>query len=141
LILSKKKGYLKRLIETFEVFDSEAVLLVESVKDPRSYGVIIGEEIEDGLYRVKQIIEKPEVPPSNLAVVAIYIFSSRIFESLRHTEFDDRSELQLTNAIQRLVRNGLSVYAVKLKQGEKRIEIGTPDTYWKAMKTTFRYLP
>jgi len=139
LILSKDKGYLKRLTETFEKIDSDAVLLVEDVDDPRKYGVIVGEEIEDRLYKVERIVEKPKIPPSNLAVIAIYIFSSRIFDSLRDTDLDERNELQLTDAIQRLVSEDYPVYAMELKRGEKRVEIGTPNTYWKAMKTTFMY--
>lgn len=138
LILSKDKAYLKRLTKTFERFNSDATFLVEKVEDPRSYGVIVGEEIEDGLYKVKKIVEKPKIPPSNLAVVAIYIFRSRIFDSLRSIDLNGSNELQLTDAIQRFVSKDFPVYALELKRNEKRIEIGTPDTYWKAIKTTFR---
>lgn len=84
---------------------------MEKVDDPRKYGVILGEEIDDSLYRVDEIVEKPKVPPSNLAVIAIYIFSSKIFASLETTAYDDGGELQLTDAIQGLISESLRVYA------------------------------
>ena len=139
LILSKKNSCLKRLISAFEKLKAEAVFLVEEVDDPRKYGVILGEEIDDSLYRVDEIVEKPKAPPSNLAVVAIYMFSWKIFDYLEATGFDERGELQLTDAIQGLVSEGSMVYALKLGRGEIRVEIGTPDSYWKALTTTYQF--
>jgi len=138
LILSKN-SYLKRLISIFEKLKGEAVFLVEQVDDPRKYGVILGEEIDDSLYRVDEIVEKPKAPPSNLAVVAVYMFSSKIFASLETTGFDESGELQLTDAIQGLISEGSKVYALELGMKEKRVEIGTPDSYWKALTTTYQY--
>jgi len=120
LILSKDNVYLKRLIQIFSEFDSDGVLLVEEVDDPRKYGVVVGEEIDDRLYRVNRIVEKPETPPSNLAVVAIYIFSPKIFDSLKKIGVDERGELQLTNAIQRLVSKGCNILCFEFRRGGEK---------------------
>lgn len=137
LILSNKKFYLKRLINTFEKLKGDAVFLVEKVNDPQKYGVIHGEKIDDKLYKVDKIIEKPKLPPYNLAVIAIYIFNSKIFGALENTEFDEEGELQLTDAIQGLINEDSAVYALELEREEKRVEIGTPNAYWEALKSTF----
>ena len=137
LILSTDSDHLRRLITIYETNKLDAAFLIEEVDDPSMYGVIVGEEVDSGIYRVKKIMEKPETPPSNLAVVAIYTFTSKIFKVLAETSLDPSGELQLTDAIHQMLARGCNVYAVKLRKNEKRVEIGTPETYWKALKTTF----
>ncbi|MFX0133290.1 MAG: sugar phosphate nucleotidyltransferase [Candidatus Hodarchaeota archaeon] len=140
LILSKNKRYLKRLIKSSEELDSDALFLVEEVDNPKNYGVIIGDEIDEGLYKVKKIVEKPKIPPSNLAVVAIYVFNSNIIKSLKKTNVDEKGELQLTNAIQNLIYDDFSVYALKLNSNDTRVEIGTANNYLNAIGKTINYL-
>jgi len=108
------------------------------MEDPRNYGVIKGEAIERGVYQVKGIEEKPERPPSKLAVVPIYAFTPRIFEELAKTKPGKGGEIQLTDAIQSLVIHKRKVYAVQLKPGEVKIDIGTPETYWQALKESYK---
>jgi len=139
LILSKNYSYLKKLFGIFEKLSAEAVFLVETIEDPRKYGVILGEQIDERLYRVDEIVEKPNNPPSNLAVVAIYVFSFKIFDALEAIRLDKSGELQLTDAIQRLINEGSRVYALELGRDEKRVEIGTPNFYFKALIDTNQF--
>ena len=136
-VISDGGQHLKRLIEAHSRLRSEATFLVEEMEDPRKYGVIKGEPVERGLYRVKHIVEKPERPPSKLAVVPIYAFTPRIFEELARTKPGKGGEIQLTDAIQSLVTHNRKAYAVQLKKSEIKIDIGNPETYWKALKESY----
>jgi UTP--glucose-1-phosphate uridylyltransferase len=133
LIISKKNQYLRNLIDVFEEHEASAVFCVERVSDPRKYGVIVGDKVANNLYQVRRVVEKPSTPPSNIAVVAVYAFSSRIYQAIEETPPDANGEVQLTNAIQRLIDQNHSVYAVELSSEEKRLDIGTPQSYLKAL--------
>ena len=108
------------------------------MEDPTKYGVIIGEEFEKNTILVKKVVEKPKVAPSKLAIVAIYLFTPEIFEAIEQTPIDFRNEVQLTNAIQRLIERGRPVYAVKLNPDEERVDIGSPLSYFNALNHLFK---
>jgi UTP--glucose-1-phosphate uridylyltransferase len=127
-VISKGGQHLKRLTEVHSRLRSEATFLVEEMEDP----------IERGLYQVKTIEEKPERPPSKLAVVPIYAFTPKIFEELARTKPGKGGEIQLTDAIQSLVAAERKVYAVQLKASEVKIDIGNPETYWQALKESYK---
>lgn len=137
LVISNDMSHVKRLIKVFEEKGADAALLAERLDDPRRYGVITGVEVDTGVYKVADIVEKPEVPPSNLATIAIYVFNNKIYRALEETQPDKSGEVQLTDAIKRLITIGGQVYAVKLYPDEKRIDVGTPESYWNALKETF----
>ena len=139
IILSENSSHLKRLMKVFEETSADAAFLVEQVVDPRRYGVITGIEIYPKIYKVSNVIEKPSVSPSNIAVVAVYIFNEKIFKALEKVKLDASGEIQLTEAIRNLILHGNSVYAVELLPNEKRLEIGIPESYWNALKHTFEW--
>jgi len=128
LVLSKG-GYLQKLLAVFTDQKADAVFFVQKVKDATKYGVITGEKIENGVHRVKHIVEKPSKPPSKLAVVAIYLFTPAIYSAIELVKPDPNNEKQLTDAIQILVNQNQAVYAVELDASDKRIEIGNPVSY------------
>jgi UTP--glucose-1-phosphate uridylyltransferase len=134
LIVSAKNQYVKRLVEAFQENDADACFFVERVKKPQDYGVIEAINLGKNLHRVIGIEEKPRVPASDLAVVAIYVFSSNIFEAIKSVN-PSGNEIQLTDAISDLIDQGCRVYGLELKRGEKRIDIGTPESYWTVLKT------
>jgi glucose-1-phosphate thymidylyltransferase len=89
---------LKGLVSTFTRDEPEALILLTPVDDPQSYGVA---ELDGE--RIVRLIEKPKDPPSNLALVGVYLFTSSIFEAARSLEPSWRGELEITEAIQKLI--------------------------------------
>jgi len=133
LILSRNNDHLERIMKVFEHYDADAVFLVETAKDPRRYGVIIGDAIKPGVFEVKKVVEKPKEPPSNLAVIALYAFKPIIYRAIEKVEPDESGEVQLTDAISLLLNWQCKVYASKLKDDERRIDIGTPESYLRVL--------
>jgi UTP--glucose-1-phosphate uridylyltransferase len=136
LIISRNNNHLKRAAESFEEYDADTLFLVEEVPDPRKYGVITGKEIEPRMFQVTSIVEKPEKPPSNLAVVAFYLFKPIIYKAIKEVKPDKGGEIQLTDAIKLLIDWNCKVYGLKLKPNERRIDIGTAQSYLEMLKTT-----
>jgi len=91
------------------------------------------------MFKVKRAVEKPEKPSSKFAIMPIYTFRPIIFKALERTSPGKDGEIQLTDAIQMLIDWGLKVYAIELKPEEVRLDIGTPETYWEALKLSYRY--
>ena len=140
LIISKNSRHLTRLVKTFGDMDAEAVLLVERNPHPQRYGVVEGKMVRPRLYKVSKIVEKPFKPPTNLTTIAVYVFKPSIYNALSQTAPDEKQEIQLTDAIQRLLHMGKSVYALELPPTEKRIDIGTHESFLEAYaQLTKRY--
>lgn len=91
-------------VERFKVTRPDALILLNRVDEPQRFGVA---ELRGG--KVIRLIEKPKVPPSDLALVGVYLFNSRIFEAVESIQPSWRNELEITDAIQRLVDWGCSV--------------------------------
>ena len=79
----------------------DALILLTPVDDPSSYGVA---ELDGE--RVVRLVEKPKDPPSDLALVGVYLFGPSIFEAARGLEPSWRGELEITEAIDRLIEGG-----------------------------------
>jgi UTP--glucose-1-phosphate uridylyltransferase len=133
-IISKNMDYLKKLLDTYERFNADAAFIVLEIENPKQYGIVEGEEVEAGIFKVKRVVEKPDKPATNLAIMAMYIFHPNIFKALESTEPGKNGEIQLTDAIQKLVDWGLKVYAVKLNAEYSHLDIGSPERYWEALK-------
>ncbi len=132
-IISENDDHLRSLIEANGRFNADAIFLVQEVENPKQYGVIEVKEVEEGIYRVKKAVEKPEKPPTNLAIMPVYIFHPTIFNALQETLPGRGGEIQLTDAIQKMIEWGLNVYALRLGPGDIRLDIGSPETYWRAL--------
>ncbi len=100
------QGGIQGLIRQFAESNYNSQIVLTEVSDPRSYGVAVLRP--DG--KVERLIEKPKDPPSNLALVGIYMFDSHVFDAVQAIKPSWRNELEITDAIQWLVSSGLNVY-------------------------------
>jgi glucose-1-phosphate thymidylyltransferase len=96
---------LRNLVSTFTEHEPDTLILLTPVDDPQSYGV--AELADDG--HIIRLIEKPKDPPSNLALVGVYLFSNLIFDAARSLEPSWRGELEITEAIDKLIDDGRTV--------------------------------
>jgi glucose-1-phosphate thymidylyltransferase len=101
---------LRGLVSTFRSDEPDALILLTPVDDPSSYGVA---ELDGE--RVVRLIEKPKDPPSNLALVGVYLFGPLIFEASRSLEPSWRGELEITEAIDKLIDDGRKVQSEVVK--------------------------
>ena len=105
-----KEGIVRHT-ETFKRVGPDALILLTQVDEPQRFGV--AELDERG--RVKRLIEKPKVPPSNYALVGVYFFKPVIIEACKNIKPSWRNELEITDAIQWLIDNGYTVEASIVK--------------------------
>jgi glucose-1-phosphate thymidylyltransferase len=101
---------LRGLVASFREAEPDALILLTPVEDPSSYGVA---ELDGE--RVVRLVEKPKDPPSNLALVGVYLFGPPIFDAARALEPSWRGELEITEAIQGLIDDGHRVQSEVVK--------------------------
>lgn len=103
------EGVLAQMLRLYEKYQCSIVAIEEVPRDETSkYGVIAGEEIEPGVYRVTEMVEKPDpsVAPSNLAIIGRYILTPDIFDILRNTAPGRNGEIQITDALMTQAQEG-----------------------------------
>jgi len=125
-IVINNKPAVKQLMEIFERFNAP-VLGVERVAwdDVSKYGIVYGTKIRGSLYEVRDLIEKPprEKAPSNVAIVGRYVLTPEVFDALRNVKPDKNGEIQLTDALRSLVKEGTKMLAREVEG--KRYDVGT----------------
>lgn len=108
VVYNDNKACLKQLIDCYEEYKT-SVLGVQTVEpqDVNKYGIVGGLHIEDRVYKVKNLIEKPAVEeaPSNVAILGRYIITPKIFEILENTKPGKGNEIQLTDALLELIKH------------------------------------
>lgn len=100
------QGGIGSLIRDFAESDWNSQIVLKEVENPQSYGV--AKLRADG--SIEKLIEKPKVPPSNLALVGIYMFDPHIWEAVHAIKPSARGEYEITDAIQWMIDAGYQVY-------------------------------
>lgn len=109
LCLNDGMGVLSQMAELYNQFRCSIVAIQEVPREEvHKYGVIAGESLKDGIFRVDEMVEKPDPDqaPSNLAIIGRYILTPDIFDIIRETPPGANGEVQLTDALQTQARKG-----------------------------------
>ncbi len=116
-IIDAEVPALKQMMDVYKRYPS-TILAIQKVpkSQTRHYGIIDGKRIEDGIYLVKDLVEKPspDEAPSNLAIIGRYILTPEIFSSLENTKPGKGGEIQLTDGL-RLLMNKQPIYAYEFR--------------------------
>ncbi|MGB2079136.1 MAG: UTP--glucose-1-phosphate uridylyltransferase, partial [Vibrio sp.] len=138
LCVAPEKGVLAQMVALYNQFRCSIVAVEEVPEDEiHKYGVIKGEMIKDDLYRVDDMVEKPDpgTAPSNLAIIGRYILTPDIFELIEQTEPGKSGEIQITDALLKQAQSGC-VLAYKFKG--KRFDCGSVDGYIEATNYCYK---
>jgi UTP--glucose-1-phosphate uridylyltransferase len=134
--LDRQSDVVRRMREAFEGKKASAVIALEEVPrdEVRHYGIVKPRQTAGGLVELADLVEKPNPAdaPSTLAIAARYILSPAIFDALDATPPGVGGEIQLTDAIRRLIRDGGRAYGIVLGPDERRFDIGNFDAYFRA---------
>lgn len=98
---------LETFVQKFKKEKMDALILLKEVEDPTKFGVAT----LDKKANIIELVEKPQKPKSNLAIVGTYIFSNNIFKAIDQIKPSARGELEITDAIQEMINMGFKVKA------------------------------
>ncbi|WP_348611338.1 glucose-1-phosphate thymidylyltransferase [Halobaculum rarum] len=99
------KSGVTNLVESFQAGDYGAGIALQEVDNPQAFGIA---DVDDA-GKVTQLIEKPDDPPTNLALIGMYVFSPAVFDAIDDLEPSWRGELEITDAIQDLLEDGYEI--------------------------------
>ena len=106
-IIDAEVPCLRQMISAYDKYRS-SIIAVQQVprEDTSSYGIIDHKPVEDSVYRIEDLVEKPtpDTAPSDLAIIGRYILTPEIFDALEQTLPDEGGEIQLTNGLRILLR-------------------------------------
>ncbi|MBM6551190.1 UTP--glucose-1-phosphate uridylyltransferase GalU [Marinomonas ostreistagni] len=125
-------GVMAQMVKLHKQFRCSIVAIQEVPEDEaHKYGVIAGEAMSDGIFRITDMVEKPPKgeAPSNLAIIGRYILTPDIFDKIRETPPGKNGEVQITDAILRQAQEGC-VLGYKFKG--RRFDCGSVDGFVEA---------
>lgn len=138
LCVNESSGVLKQMTDLFKQFRC-SIVAVEEVPESEihKYGVIAGSKVSDDIYRVEDMVEKPEEgkAPSNLAIIGRYILTPDIFDVLENTPPGKGGEIQITDALLSQAKSGC-VIAYKFKG--TRFDCGSVDGFIEATNYCYK---
>ncbi len=125
-------GVMTQMVKLYKKYRCSIVAIMEvSPEDVHKYGVISGKEIEDDIFMINDMVEKPDKnkAPSNLAIIGRYILTPDIFSAIKETAAGKNGELQITDALLTQAKKGM-VLGYKFKG--KRFDCGSLDGFVEA---------
>ena len=137
LCLNDGPGVLTQMVELFRQFRCSIVAIQEvPMESVSNYGVIAGEPLKNGLYRVDDMVEKPapEDAPSNLAIIGRYILTPDIFDIIRETPPGKNDEVQLTDTLLTQAERGC---VLAYKFAGRRFDCGSVSGYIEAVNYVY----
>ena len=127
---------LKRMVDVHESENAAATVAFTEVGEDevRKYGIASPKKKAGASFEIDALVEKPlpSEAPSRLAVAARYVFNPVIFEAIKRTPLGKKGELEITDAMNTLIKMGHKVMGVKLHKDEHRYDVGSFETYFKA---------
>ena len=123
-IIDSKTPALRQLLDVYEKYDAPVVAVFEVAGEAISrFGVVDGEEIDEGVYKIRDMVEKPAFAdaPSNLAIIGRYVLTPDIFAEIEKTRPGAIGEIQITDAMRSLMKQR-PFYAVRFEG--KRYDAG-----------------
>ncbi len=109
---------LKQMIDVYEKYQAPVIATMQVPGEAISrFGVIDADEVEENVFKINDMVEKPpfEEAPSDLAIIGRYILTPDIFEAIENTERGAGGEIQITDAMRLMIKQGKPFYAVKLQ--------------------------
>ncbi len=131
-IVASEKPCLKQIIDAYDEYKTTILGVQEvAMDDVSKYGIVDGIHIEDNIYKVRNLVEKPlvEEAPSNVAILGRYIIRPTIFEALESTEPGKGGEIQLTDALRELAKSE-AMYACSFEG--RRYDVGDKQGFLEA---------
>lgn len=132
LCIADGDGVLTQMVKLFRQFRC-SIVAVEEVPDENihQYGVVAGEPLKDGVYRITDMVEKPakEEAPSNMGIIGRYILTPDIFDVLRDTPPGKNGELQITDALKTQAEEGC---VLAYRFSGRRFDCGSIDGFVEA---------
>lgn len=137
VLMEQARGSLvRRLCATHRQRQAAATIAVNwvPVEDTRKYGIVAPANGGEAPMLLRDVVEKPQPgeAPSNLAITGRYVLSPVAFEYIQRLEPGHGGELQLTDALRAMLRDGLPIYAEPLGPGEETLDIGDIPGYWRS---------
>lgn len=117
-VVDAEKPALKQMIEVFEKYNAPVIATMQVAGEAISrFGVIDAEEVAPNVFKIKDMVEKPKFAdaPSDLAIIGRYILTPDIFDAIERTEKGAGGEIQITDAMRLMLKEGKPFYAVKLE--------------------------
>lgn len=135
--LHAESDIVARLIAAFEEHQAAAAIALEEVpaEEVVHYGIADMQGSPADVGPLSDLVEKPSADeaPSRLAVAARYVFSPMIFDYLTRTRPGKGDEIQLTDAVRQMIRDGHRVLGVRLGVQERRYDVGNFESYFRAL--------
>ena len=117
-VVDAEKPALLQMIEVFEKYNAPVIATMQVEGEAISrFGVIDAEEVEENVFKIKDMVEKPKFAdaPSDLAIIGRYILTPDVFDAIERTEKGAGGEIQITDAMRLMLKEGKPFYAVKLE--------------------------